>query len=91
MWRDSRVNLSNQKPGGLERIFFPHSPCYSTTLICEYSASRNILVNIQRETLDWLILYRPRLPSLLLTRLRLMGKMEVLMSQCRANKAIGQR
>ena len=70
VWRDSSVNLSNQKPGGLEGISFPHSPCYSTTLFL-------FGVNIQRETLDWLILYRPRPPSPLLTRLRLMGKIEV--------------
>ena len=49
-------------------------------------------MNIQRETLDWLVLYRPRLPPPLLTCLGLMGKTEELMSQCRANKAIiGQR
>ena len=81
VWRDSRVNLSNQKPGGLEGISFPHSLCYSTTLFL-------FGVNIQRETLDWLILYRPRLPPPLLTCLGLVGKIEVLMSQCRANKAI---
>ena len=84
VWRDSRENLSNQKPGGLKGISFPHGPCYSTTLFL-------FGVNIQRETLDWLILHRHRLPPPLLTRLRLMGKIEVLMSQCRANKAIGQR
>ena len=84
VWRDSCVNLSSQKPGGLEGISFPHSPCYSTTLFL-------FGVNIQRETLDWLILYRPSLPPPLLTRPRLMGNIEVLMSQCRENKAIDQR